>query len=320
VEQQNLKPQLAARKLSAIEPFFTRAFLRTINHGNLTKWLDLIDSLPIIANPTFKPGSLVSIGDARDCDESTRALLCRQLQTLMPWRKGPFSLFDIHIDSEWNSALKWDRLLPHISPLRDRSVLDVGCGNGYYGFRMLEAGAGLVLGIDPHIPYVMQYWALQRYTSDLPLHVAPVTLDQLPESLKAFDTVFSMGVLYHRKSPIEHLLQLKSVLKPGGELVIETLYVDGEKGYSLTPEKRYARMSNVWFIPSIDTLVSWLKKCGFSNINVASKCSTLAEEQRKTAWMPYQSLEDAVSTSDSALTIEGLPAPKRTIIIAKLAS
>jgi tRNA (mo5U34)-methyltransferase len=31
-----------------------------------------------------------------------------------------------------------------------------------------------------------------------------------------------MGVLYHRRSPLEHLWQLKDQLVNGGELVLET--------------------------------------------------------------------------------------------------
>ena len=56
-----------------------------------------------------------------------------------------------------------------------------------------------------------------------------------------------MGVLYHRRSPIDHLLELKGCLQTGGELVLETLVIDGGLGEVLVPENRYAKMRNVWF-------------------------------------------------------------------------
>ena len=77
-----------------------------------------------------------------------------------------------------------------------------------------------------------------------------------------FDTVFSMGVLYHRRSPFHHLAELKNCLKPDGELVLETLVIDGKRGEVLVPERRYSKMHNVWFLPSCLTLESWLKRSG----------------------------------------------------------
>jgi tRNA (mo5U34)-methyltransferase len=75
-------------------------------------------------------------------------------------------------------------------------------------------------------------------------------------------------------------------------------------------------MRNVWFIPSILTLESWLKKSGFKNIRLVNVTPTTTEEQRKTDWMKFDSLNNFLSTSDSSKTIEGHPAPKRAIVIA----
>jgi tRNA (mo5U34)-methyltransferase len=218
------------------------------------------------------------------------------------------------METEWQSNLKWDRLVKEISPLKSRHVLDVGSGNGYYGFRMLEEGAEMVLGIDPHIAYVAQFWLLKHFAAESPVFVLPLTLKQVPTSLNYFDTVFSMGVIYHRRSPIDHILELKSCLRPGGELVIESICVDGEAGYSLTPEKKYARMGNVWFVPSIPTLVQWLSRCGMEQISVIDESTTTLDEQRKTEWMPFDSLVDALDVNNPQLTIEGLPAPKRVVV------
>ncbi len=302
--------------LDSLLPFAQEDFLQQIKHGDFPRWRDRLAQLPSIRPSSLNYGSKVSIGNARDSDHQTLSLLKEQLREFIPWRKGPFDLFGIDIDTEWQSNLKWDRLVDQISPLHSRKVLDVGCGNGYYGFRMLQAGADFVLGLDPHIAYVAQFWLLKHFAATAPVFVLPLSLEQLPAPLNFFDTVFSMGVIYHRRSPIDHILQLKSCLRPGGELVIESICVDGTEGYCLTPQKKYARMSNVWFVPSIATLLQWLSRCGLTEITVVDESVTATTEQRKTEWMPYESLADALDENNVDLTIEGLPAPKRVVVTA----
>lgn len=313
----NLKPLqqlIDGTPLEALRPFTEEEFLEQIRHGDFPRWRKLLSCLPSIEPSSISMGDKVCIGNANDSDPETLARLREQLLEFIPWRKGPFELFGIDIDTEWQCNLKWDRLVKKISPLESRRVLDVGSGNGYYGFRMLEEGAELVLGIDPHLAYVAQFWLLKHFAADVPLFVLPLTLDQVPPSLNYFDTVFSMGVIYHRRSPIDHILELKGCVRPGGELVVETICVDGEAGYCLTPEKKYARMSNVWFVPSIATLEQWLSRCGMTDIVVIDESVTTEEEQRKTEWMPFESLGDALDKKNPSLTIEGLPAPKRVVV------
>ncbi len=313
----NLKPLqelIDGTPMEALLPYTSEEFLQQIRHGDFPRWRKLLSELPQIQPSSLSFGDKICIGDANDCDPETLARLREQLKEFVPWRKGPFELFGIEVDTEWQSNLKWDRLVKEISPLASRRVLDVGSGNGYYGFRMLEEGAEMVLGIDPHIAYLAQFWLLKYFSAESPVFVLPLTLEQMPPSLNYFDTVFSMGVIYHRRSPIDHILELKSCLRPGGELVIESICVDGKAGYSLTPEKKYARMGNVWFVPSIPTLVQWLSRCGMEQISVIDESITTIEEQRKTEWMPFESLEDALDVNNPQLTIEGLPAPKRVVI------
>ena len=286
-------------------------------HGNLEQWQTVIECLPKLATThRLLDADAVKIGLSDDLSEAARMQLEHQLKALHPWRKGPYNLFGINIDTEWRSDWKWNRLKNHISPLNHRMVLDVGCGNGYHCWRMLGAGAKMVIGIDPLLLNVMQFQLVRKLHGEAPLYVLPLGIEELPYGLNAFDTVFSMGVLYHRRSPIDHLLELRDCLQPGGELVLETLVIDGRLGEVLLPEGRYARMRNVWFLPSCETLISWLKRCGFKNIRLVDVTTTSTEEQRSTEWMQFNSLKDFLSAENPQLTCEGLPAPKRAIIIA----
>lgn len=287
-------------------------------HGEMGTWQAALAAQPDIQASRYDlDQGCVQIGDAADCDEATRRQLEQCLKQYHPWRKGPFSLFGIAIDTEWHSDWKWARLAPHISPLRDRLVLDVGCGNGYYLLRMLGQGARLALGIDPSLRYVMQFQALKRYLPGIAAHVLPLGIEALPGRLRAFDTVFSMGVLYHRRSPLDHLYELRDCLRPGGELVLETLVIEGDEGQVLLPRDRYAMMRNVWFIPSCPTLKAWLERCGFTDVRFADVSPTRVEEQRTTEWMTYQSLADFLDPNDPGLTAEGYPAPVRATVIAR---
>ena len=257
------------------------------------------------------------IGAADDLDKPQRAQVETSLRQLHPWRKGPYELFGVHIDSEWRSDWKWNRIVPHIQPLDGRTVLDVGCGNGYHCWRAAGAGAHTVIGIDPAWLYVSQYRAIRRYVATPPVWVLPLSMEQLPARLGAFDTVFSMGVLYHRRSPIDHLRALRDALRPGGQLVLETLVVEGDANTVFLPPGRYASMRNVWFLPAPLALEKWLARAGFKNARVVDHKLTSTREQRRTEWMQFHSLADFLDPRNRARTIEGHPAPMRAIAIAE---
>ncbi len=291
-------------------------------HGDQQRWLDALENLPAIEGiATHLQQDRIELSSPY-INEATSAALKTGLQQLSPWRKGPFQFFDTHIDTEWHSDWKWQRIAPHLAPLKGRTILDVGCGSGYHMWRMLGEGAYRVIGVDPSRLFLAQFQAFKQYAqaslaAPLNIDLLPLRMEDVPRPLKAFDTTFSMGVLYHRKSPLDHLAELKDTLKPGGQLVLETLVIEGELGEVLMPEDRYAQMRNVWFLPSCDTLLLWARRVGFKNPRIVEKNVTSLEEQRSTEWMPYQSLTDFLDVDDKSKTIEGYPAPLRATLIAE---
>ena len=272
--------------------------------------------------PEIKPSVInlnhekVIIGKKEDITGIQDKKLVQSLKLLMPWRKGPFKIFGTVIDSEWNSALKWNRLKNHIKPLLGRQVLDIGCSNGYYMFRMAALGPNLVFGIEPYPPFFTQFLLLQHFARIKQLFCLPITLEELSFCKSFFDTVFCMGILYHQRSPLDTLTQIHSHLRQGGELVLETLILKSEKDVALFPAKRYAKMNNVYFIPSITSLTHWLHRTGFTNIRCISIEKTTSLEQRKTKWIVSQSLDSFMNPNNPNLTVEGYPAPVRAIVLA----
>lgn len=285
--------------------------------GDLPQWQAVLDALPEWQPSQLEFKASVTIGQSQDCTTEQQQQLKSTLLGLHPWRKGPYELFGLHIDTEWRSDWKWDRVLPHLADLGNRLVLDVGCGNGYHCWRMLGAGARRVIGIDPSPRFVYQFQAIKHFTGPQPVDVLPLGIEHLPTELRAFDTVFSMGVFYHRRSPMDHLRELKDCLRPGGQLVLETLLIEGKAGQVLVPEGRYAKMPNVWFLPSVATLLGWLRKCGFRNPRLVDENITSLEEQRSTEWMTFESLRDFLDADDPSRTVEGQPAPRRGVFVAE---
>lgn len=286
-------------------------------YGDIPRWAQAVEALPALDQTSAKLDcARVSVTTTHPVCDTTMQRLETALRGLHPWRKGPFEIAGLHIDSEWHSDWKWQRLQNHIAPLAGRRVLDVGCGNGYHCWRMRGDGAVEVIGIDPTPLFVLQFHALQHYIQDPAVSVLPVGIEAVPASLRAFDSVFSMGVLYHRRSPIGHLQALRDCLRKGGQLVLETLVIEGDSRQCLVPSGRYARMGNVWFLPSSMMLLIWLEKLGFRDAKLIDESVTSVEEQRATDWMRFHSLPEFLDPQDSSLTAEGYPAPRRAIITA----
>jgi len=259
----------------------------------------------------------VKTGNPDEIDDQLRAELREDLLSMWPWRKGPFEIFGISIDSEWRSDLKWERVIGHLKPLKNRHILDIGSSNGYYMFRMLQYQPAMIMGIEPYTNFYYQFMMINSISEIRNIFTLPLKFEDTVSLTKKFNTIFCMGILYHRKSPIDFLSQIKKMLTADGELVLETLIIGGNSHTALVPEERYAKMPNVYFIPTVPVLISWLKNSGFKNIRCVDISTTTTDEQRKTEWINTETLSDFIDPNDGSKTIEGYPAPVRAVIIAE---
>ncbi|HET97308.1 MAG TPA: tRNA 5-methoxyuridine(34)/uridine 5-oxyacetic acid(34) synthase CmoB [Desulfurivibrio alkaliphilus] len=272
-----------------------------------------ICGLPVASHCDFS-GDSVLIGRPEEIDAEQRHTLHRALRAFMPWRKGPFSLFGIEIDAEWQSFRKWQRLLPALPELAGRVVADIGCNNGYYMFKMLPHRPALVVGFEPMLQHLYCFKALRHLAGCRELEIEPLGVEQITLYPQSFDVIFLMGVIYHRPSPLTVLREVFAALKPGGTLILESLAIPGEDPVALCPAATYAKAPGVYFIPTVACLLNWLQRAKFKQVELVSNQAMDPTEQRRTPWMTFESYADFIDPLNPARTIEGYPAPLRVIL------
>lgn len=290
---------------------------KALLHPQIAPLFDSIRQLPIPESTEVSTGEYITFTSEYATPEELNALK-NLAKKLKPWRKGPFDLFGLKIESEWNSAIKYDLIAPYLD-ITGKSVLDIGCNNGYYLFRMLEKNPLMLYGIDPSARYKTQFEFLNAYAGTS-IRFDMLGIEHLSLMKEKFNTILCLGILYHRTDPIMALKSLTSVLERQGSVILDSLIIDGAEPMALVPDGRYAKMKNAYFIPTIPALESWLHRAKLSLTDIIGIVQTTTEEQRKTEWIEGESLESFLDPDDPEKTIEGYPAPKRVYIKAKKSS
>jgi len=116
----------------------------------------------------------------------------------------------------WNANIHYDGRLDACVPASARSVLDVGCGDGFLAARLARR-VPLVVAIDADTP------VLARARARFPR--AEVTWchgDVLSHPLERapFDAVVSNATLHHLPDTRAALIRLSQLVRPGGTLAI----------------------------------------------------------------------------------------------------
>lgn len=278
---------------------------------NIKPYQEAIAALPHFIDVSVDLGDCVSVTLA-NLDEKDATQIEETARLMLPWRKGPFSINRLFIDSEWQSQLKYNLLEPHFD-LKDKIVGDIGCNNGYYLFRMLSQEPKKLIGFDPSAIYYSQFQFMNHFiNSEIVYELLGVEHVEFYEH--QFDVLFCLGVLYHRSDPVAMLKSLYKGLNKGGELILDTFMIDGDQEICLTPKDRYSKIPNIYFVPTVPALINWCHRAGFEHVEVLETKVTELSEQRKTEWIETQSLEDFLDPNDKTKTVEGYPAPKRVYI------
>ena len=282
------------------------------------KQREAIESVQHLQSRIFDFSSaVVKLGAKEELSTEEQELFLNAVRAFIPWKKGPFELFGISIDSEWRSDWKWERLLPHFESLKGRKVADIGCHNGYFMFRMLQEEPQFVIGFEPFAKNYWNFQLMQDITHQERLHYELLGVEHFHLYPRFFDTIFCLGIIYHHTDPVGLLKKLHDALAQGGEIVIDCQGIPGDEPISLTPRRRYARARSIWFLPTQSCLENWMFRAGFIDIRTVFAEPLSIKEQRRTKWADINSLRDFLDPDDITLTEEGYPAPWRYYVVAK---
>jgi len=232
---------------------------------NIKPLRDALASLPEV-DVTLSFDDTVSLTSEEAVDLEQIESVARMM---MPWRKGPFNLFGLFIDTEWQSFMKYNLLRPHFN-LEGKRVADIGCNNGYYLFRMQEDNPASLVGFDPSALYKTQFDFINHFAkTDIKYELLGV--EHVPFYEEKFDTIFCLGVLYHRSNPVAMLKQLFKGLDKEGEVIFDTFMIDGDEEMALCPQGSYSKIPNIYFVPTIPALKTGVFAPALATLN----CSRL---------------------------------------------
>lgn len=271
-----------------------------------------LEHLPNLEDIEFDLGDTISI-DSKKITQEDKQHIFKTAELLKPWRKGPFQIFDTFINTEWQSFMKYNLLEPHFAKhITNKRVVDIGCNNGYYLFKMMSLKPAKLVGFDPYTIFKMQFEFINHFLKTDIIY-EPLGVEHIPYYDEKFDTIFCLGVLYHRNEPVKMLKDLKKGLKKKGVIFLDTFIIEGEEQMALCPTT-YMKIPNISFVPTLNALKNWLQKAKLENFEVLYIADQSPIEQRETKWIKGESLVDFLDPKDKTKTIEGYPAPKRVFL------
>ncbi len=271
-----------------------------------------------VDGPFVVMGRPEELGEPGSPDHEQRtAALKHELLELGPWRKGPFRVCGVELHAHWNADVRLSRMLDHprcAGLLPGTEVLDIGCNNGYYLFRLRAAGARSVLGLDPVQRFEQQFRFLETMVDTQGIRFERAGFAALRGMRATFDVVMLMGVIYHHRSPVEILEAARTALRPRGTLLLETMALPEEVAPDLplvlVPRSRYLGMKGVWAVPNRTGLEQWLHRAGFRDIEMSREYSGF-EDQARTPFADLPLPREFLDPTRPGWTTEGLPSPVR---------
>jgi tRNA (mo5U34)-methyltransferase len=165
--------------------------------------------------------------------------------------------------------------------LTGKSVLDVGCSDGFFSFEAEKRGAGRVVGFDewssPFVDRPAGFDTVHRLlNSKVEFHRLDLqTLD--PTQLGQFDIVLCLGVLYHLKHPLLGIEQLRKLTKD--MLILETEVTESivnTSGMRFIEGLYHGRDITTWWVPSVACVMQMARAAGFQRVETITLYDTRA--------------------------------------------
>lgn len=156
------------------------------------------------------------------------------------------------------------------SDLGGKTVLDVGCLDGFWSFEAEKRGAKYVLAVDS--------WVSDLHCNERGFLTAHALLgskvesewvdlfDLTPEKYGRFDLILCLGVLYHLRHPLLGLERLAQLCR--GQLILETAIDPRAQDCSMKFDEcdELNQDPTNWWEPSLECVVAMLRSCGFGGV------------------------------------------------------
>ncbi len=114
--------------------------------------------------------------------------------------------------------LKPDILLQRLATPPGSTILDLGCGNGFFSFPAAVAmGEGMVIAADVSEPMLS---LLNQRNPPENIQVLPVEEVKMDIEDDSVDATVMIALYHEFKSPSDNLAEIKRVLRPEGKLMI----------------------------------------------------------------------------------------------------
>jgi tRNA (mo5U34)-methyltransferase len=154
-----------------------------------------------------------------------------------------------------------------------RSVLDIGCWDGFNSFEAYRRGATRVLAAD-HFAWSEKCWGDRRSFDLAHRHLAPAVEvmdidlpDMTPERVGRFDIVLFAGIFYHLRNPF---LALEQIARLSREWIIVETHMDAENenrpAMIFYPTNELANDPTNWWGPNRACVEAMLRDVGVPHI------------------------------------------------------
>ncbi len=161
------------------------------------------------------------------------------------------------------------RLIQLPEDLRGKSVLDVGCNEGFFAFEAERRGAAYVLAVDSDARARKKFHVVKRLLKSnvefLFLDVADLDVRKIGQ----FDVTLFLSVFHHLKDPFSALDRVAAVT---GEMAIMEFLVAGMKGAGAEAPPLMIRRTREGpkrgLIPTRAYLVERLQQSGFAKVDI----------------------------------------------------
>ncbi|WP_299124705.1 methyltransferase domain-containing protein [uncultured Tenacibaculum sp.] len=167
-----------------------------------------------------------------------------------------------HLDAkDRDSWQKPKDVLALIGDLKNKKVLDIGAGTGYFSFKMVDAGANVIASdVDNDFIEILNHKRKEKKVSSKAMEIRKIPFNTPDLKKEEVDIVLIVDTYHHIENRVDYFKKVKFGMQPNGKLII----VDYKKDKSITDGPSYEMR-----IKESD-VIQELKKAGFVDFKINS--------------------------------------------------